>query len=130
VITAHASLPLGYFAATEPSETKVPKPRQFPPEHAQLIELYDEALGALREGFGSELIPKFERIHAELEAKYPDDWLLRWNLLESLAKLGKGAVLGADLTRELERLELRYAHREPIATGLAYVRSLARTEGP
>jgi len=129
VSTAHAGLPLGYFPATELPETKIPKPRVFPPSHAQLIELYDEALATLREGMGSQIVHTFERIHGQLEARYPDDWLLRWNLLESLAKLGKGAQLGADLTRELERLELRYAHREPIATGLSYVRSLHRTEG-
>jgi phenylalanine-4-hydroxylase len=129
VITAHAGLPLGYFPATELPETKIPKRRIFPPSHAQLIELYDQALAALREGMGSQIVHTFERIHDQLEARYPDDWLLRWNLLESLAKLGKGAQLGADLTRELERLELRYAHREPIATGLSYVRSLHRTEG-
>ncbi|HET8939335.1 MAG TPA: aromatic amino acid hydroxylase [Polyangiales bacterium] len=130
VMTAHAALPLGYFPATELRETKIPRQREFPPAHAKLIELYEEALGSLREGFGGDVLQTFERIHEALEARYPDDWLLRWNLLESLAKLGKGAALGADLTRELERLELRYAHREPIATGLAYVRSLYRTEGP
>jgi phenylalanine-4-hydroxylase len=130
VNTAHAALPLGYFPATQLPETKVPKPRLFPPTHARLIDLYDEALSVLREGFGSQVVPTFERIHTALETSYPDDWLLRWNLLESLAKLGKGAALGADLTRELERLELRYAHKEPIATGLAYVRSLYRTEEP
>lgn len=129
VVTAHAGLPLGYFPATPLPETKIPKPRLFPPAHAQLIQLYDEALSVLREGLGSRVVPTFERIHDQLESHYPDDWLLRWNLLESLAKLGKGAELGADLTRELERLELRYAHREPIATGLSYVRSLYRTEG-
>jgi phenylalanine-4-hydroxylase len=129
VNTAHAGLPLGYFPATELPETKIPKPRVFPPTHAQLIQLYDEALSVLRQGMGSQIVDTFERIHAQLEARYPDDWLLRWNLLESLAKLGRGAELGADLTRELERLELRYAHREPIATGLSYVRSLYRTEG-
>jgi hypothetical protein len=130
VITAHAAQPRGYFAATELPETKVPKHRVFPLAQAQLIQLYDEALTALRQGFGGDVVHTFERIHVALESRYPDDWLLRWNLLESLAKLGKGASLGADLTRELERLELRYAHREPIATGLAYVRSLYRTEGP
>lgn len=129
VVTAHAGLPLGYFPPTELPETKIPKPRVFPPEHARLIQLYDEALAVLRDGMGSQIVQTFERIHDQLEAHYPDDWLLRWNLLESLAKLGKGAQLGADLTRELEHLELRFGHREPIATGLAYVRSLYRTEG-
>jgi phenylalanine-4-hydroxylase len=135
VITSHAALPVGYHPATELPEAKasmVPRPRQFAPEQAGLIQLYDQALSALRGGFGGNVVSTFERIHAALQAHYPDDWLLRWNLLESLAKLGKGAALGlsADLTRELEQLELRYAHREPIATGLAYVRSLSRTEEP
>jgi phenylalanine-4-hydroxylase len=135
VVTAHAALPAGYHPATELPDAKtsmVPRPRLFAPEHERLIQLYDQALSALREGFGSNVVSSFERIHEALQANYPDEWLLRWNLLESLAKLGKSAALSltADLTRELEQLELRYANREPIATGLAYVRSLYRTEEP
>ena len=133
VVTAHAAPPVGYHPATELPQTKVPKPRLFAPEHARLIQLYDEALAVLREGFGANVVSVFERVHTQLQANYPEDWLLRWNLLESLAKLGKSAAtlgITADLTRELEQLELRYANREPIATGLAYVRSLYRTEEP
>lgn len=127
VTTAHAALPLGYYPATDLPEAKVPKPRSFTPDHARLIGLYDQALAALQGG-GSELVPTFERIHAALERDYPADWLLRWNLLESLAKLGSSVDLVAALTRELEALERQYGHREPIATGLAYLRSLYRTE--
>ncbi|HEX3595186.1 MAG TPA: hypothetical protein VHU80_08795, partial [Polyangiaceae bacterium] len=61
---------------------------------------------------------------------FPDEWLLRWNLLESLVKLGERPDLVARLERDLERLELHFERREPIATGLAYVRSLAGRDPP
>lgn len=125
VVTAHAAPPQGYFSATEFPHTSVPKPRVFDPEQRAMIELYERALAALRQSFGSAVVPAFAAIHRELCERYPDEWLLRWNLLESLLKLRAGSELQAQLTHELEQLEIRYAHREPIATGLAYLRALA-----
>lgn len=130
VSTAHAALPAGYYPPTELPQIKVPKPRVFSSEQQQLIALYDEALSALRTDTGASLVRRFERVHAVLKARYAEEWLLRWNLLESLSKLGAGAAVAAELTQELEDLELRFAEREPIATGLAYLRSTYRTEGP
>jgi phenylalanine-4-hydroxylase len=124
VVTAHAAPPHGYYGATEFPETRVPKPRALEPEQRSMIALYERALEALRQSFGSAVVPAFEVIHRELCERYPEEWLLRWNLLESLLKLKAGSELQAQLTRELEQLEIRYAHREPIATGLAYLRAL------
>jgi hypothetical protein len=84
-------------------------------------------MASLRECFGADVVPRFEAIHAVLRERHPDEWLLRWNLLESLVKLGQVESLGAALTHDLELLELRFAHREPIATGLAYLRSIGLT---
>jgi phenylalanine-4-hydroxylase len=124
VLTAHARPPEGFYAETELATTQVPKPRQLDAAQRELITLYDRALAALQNAFGTDVVPELERVHRTLCEQYPDEWLLRWNLLESLVKLGQGASLTSQLTRELQQLELRYAHREPIATGLRYLRSL------
>jgi hypothetical protein len=124
VITAHARPPQGYQAATTFASTEVPKLRSWNPAQRELIGLYDDALSALRHSFGAEVVSRFETIHRALRERFPDEWLLRWNLLESLVKLGQGAELGLQLVAELESLEIRYAHREPIATGLSYLRAL------
>ena len=131
VVTAQAQLPLGFYPPTDFAETRVPKPRDFSPDDRGLILLYEQALSALRESFGSQVVPRFEAIHCALNERYPDEWLLRWNLLESLIKLSEQGSLGASLEGELERLEIQFAHREPIATGLAYLRGLGLTStGP
>jgi hypothetical protein len=127
VVTAQAELPRGFHAATEFADTLVPKPRDFAPAERELIGLYEQALAVLRESFGSQVVPRFEVIHRVLSERYPEEWLLRWNLLESLIKLGEGGALASTLETELERLELYFAHREPIATGLAYLRGLGMT---
>lgn len=56
-------------------------------------------------------------VHEQLQRHFPDDWLLRWNLLESLQKLGETEHTRR-LDVELQRLEALYERRQPIATGL------------
>ncbi|HEY2735261.1 MAG TPA: aromatic amino acid hydroxylase [Polyangiales bacterium] len=124
VLRAHADVPSGYHAATAFADMQVPKARAFDDRQREIIGLYERALSALREGFGSAVVPRFEAIHRSLAERYPDEWLLRWNLLESWIKLGEGAALRTALEAELEQLEIRFAYREPIATGLAYLRGL------
>jgi hypothetical protein len=55
---------------------------------------------------------------------------LRWNLLESLQKLGIEGRVTAELRRELEQLEVHYQYRQPIASGLSYLARVARQSGP
>jgi hypothetical protein len=50
--------------------------------------------------------------------------------LESLVKVGAQGALAAHLTRDLELLEIKHLHLEPIATGLAHIRSLVKNEEP
>ena len=51
---------------------------------------------------------------------FGDEQLLRWNLLESLCKLGeRGRVRRARSKAEPGACEIRFSHSEPIATGLA-----------
>ncbi|MDF3068070.1 MAG: aromatic amino acid hydroxylase [Polyangiaceae bacterium] len=122
---AHAGAPSDFFPETELPRTQVPKAHTVPPREQGLLALYERALTALRSALGSEVVPVFERVHRELGQSYPHDWLLRWNLLESLQKLGAGSSLDEELRRELEELEVHYDYRQPIASGLAYLRRVA-----
>ncbi|HVU02399.1 MAG TPA: aromatic amino acid hydroxylase [Polyangiaceae bacterium] len=124
VVTARAGAASGFFEPTAPPETTVPKPRTFDPEQRELQSLYVRALAALRSPGGGAVRAEFRAIADRLDVAFPDEWLLRWNLLESLVKLGERSDLVARLESDLERLELRFDRREPIATGLEYVRSL------
>ena len=135
LVTAHAgALDPSYQAATEPSGVTVPKPRQLATRERELLSLYERAIDAFtssgvtkrgRNRAGSAALPVFRAIHSELRARFPDEWLLRWNLLECLCKWGERGAFGAELERELLALELKFAEREPIASGLRYLASLA-----
>ncbi|HYQ00219.1 MAG TPA: aromatic amino acid hydroxylase [Polyangiaceae bacterium] len=124
--TAHAgALDPTYHPATEPTGCTVPKPRQLAVRERALLSLYERAIEAFRNQAGSGALAVFQTIHAELRATFPDEWLLRWNLLECLCKWGETGAFGAELERELQALELKFARREPIASGLRYLASLA-----
>jgi hypothetical protein len=125
VKTAGAGAVTGFFEPTAPSDTAIPKPRKFSDEQRELIGLYERALAALRPGDAG-VHDEFSAIAARLDAAFPDEWLLRWNLLESLVKRGEHTALTARLEAELDLLEVRFDHLEPIATGLSYLRSLAQ----
>lgn len=86
-----------------------------------MLSLYETALGALRSTLGTDVLPVFERLHRDLERDFPNDWLLRWNLLESLQKLGIQGELAETLRAELTKLEVYYEYRQPIASGLRYL---------
>ncbi|HTM46813.1 MAG TPA: aromatic amino acid hydroxylase [Polyangiaceae bacterium] len=122
----------GYAGAAHPSyhdmvparDALVPRPRARSDTERELLALYERALESWR-AQGREVFASFDSIHRALNQHFPDEWLLRWNLLESLFKLGSqhalpssGQQLATSLRRELEALEIRYLHKEPIATGL------------
>lgn len=127
VLTARAGGVAGYFRPTQASGSRVPKPRWMRATERELTALYARAMEAWRSLGGSELVAEFEEITAQLDDRFPEDWLLKWNLLESLVKIAKGEKIIGRLERDLENLEIRYEHRQPIATGLSYIRSLAKT---
>ncbi|HEX4339664.1 MAG TPA: aromatic amino acid hydroxylase [Polyangiaceae bacterium] len=128
VETAWAGAPDAFFPDSPASTVTVPKARTFSEPELEMIALYDRAITAFGSSFGSATVAELAVILAQLDDSFPDEWLLRWNLLESLAKLGEGSDLAGRLERDLERLELRYDGKEPIATGLDYVRSLLGLE--
>ena len=67
------------------------------------------------------LVPGFEEIAERLRADFPDEWLLRWNLLESLRKLDRGSALAEQLKSELLSIERRAPEDAPVSTGLRFL---------
>jgi hypothetical protein len=121
---AHAGAPSDFFAPTELPCTLVPKSRSLPPREGAMLGLYEAAHAALRSSLGSQILPVFERLHRQLERDFKNDWLLRWNLLESLQKLGLDGELADALRGELTKLEVYYEYKQPIASGLRYLASM------
>jgi phenylalanine-4-hydroxylase len=113
-----------YFPATEFMERRVPRASNRPPDLLRLNALYVRSIEAWRAHHGPAVLEVFEAIHAELERSFPEEWLLRWNLLESLDKAGEHGVLSHELERELEKLEHFFREREPIMTGLGRLRGM------
>jgi phenylalanine-4-hydroxylase len=126
VAGAHAGAPSDFFPETELPQLSVPKAHTVPPRERDLLGLYETALEALRSSAGAEVLPVFERVHGELRRHFEHDWLLRWNLLESLQKLSVQGRVAVELRRELEQLEVFYQYRQPIASGLSYLARVAR----
>jgi phenylalanine-4-hydroxylase len=127
VITAHAgAIDPAFFPESEASDVRVPKPRAQGERERALLALYERAIAAFRGQLGSSAVSAFTTIHGQLAGDFADEWLLRWNLLECLCKLGEqSGGLGRTLEAELAALEIRFSHREPIASGLRYLSALA-----
>jgi phenylalanine-4-hydroxylase len=126
LITAHAGASdPGFFPESEPSHVRVPKPRALQERERALLALYERSISAFRERLGGAAVDAFTQVHRELAQSFPDEWLLRWNLLECLCKLAEGGALSRTLEAELLTLEVKFSHKEPIASGLRYLSSLA-----
>ncbi|HKO52703.1 MAG TPA: aromatic amino acid hydroxylase [Polyangiaceae bacterium] len=133
LLTAHAGTQDPEFQpANEPLGGSVPKPRTLAARERALLSLYERAIEAFKNHAGSAALPVFRSIHRELAEGFPNEWLLRWNLLECLCKWGERSEVGntgesgsfeRELSQELLALELKFAHREPIASGLRYLGS-------
>lgn len=127
--TAQAGAPSAYFPPTVPRPTRVPKPRWYRPSERALVGLFERSIDAHRRRQGSALEGEFAKVEEELARDHPDEWLLRWNLLESLVKSGSTSALVATLERELVALERSIGRAQPIGRGLSYIRALrARRE--
>jgi hypothetical protein len=124
VVTVHAgAVDARYYPDTPFSPVRVPRPRAFPADERAMIDLYERAEGAYRGG-SPVIAEEFSRVHAALQRDFPREWLLRWNMLESLRKVpaaGTLATLAQTLWDELEHLEIALDRRQPIASGLRYL---------
>jgi phenylalanine-4-hydroxylase len=112
---------LDYFPGTEFSNKRCPVPRERRGDEARLLALYRRALHLWERPQTPELVAGFEAIAEALQSDFPDDWLLRWNLLECLCKLDKGPALANSLRRELLDVETRFPDDAPITTGLRFL---------
>ncbi|NRA36333.1 MAG: aromatic amino acid hydroxylase [Polyangiaceae bacterium] len=101
-------------------ERVVPKLRVVGPSNLRLNTLFREAHLAWEARRSEDCRVTFERIHRELRRDFPDEWLLRMNLLECWAKLGRHEH-AAPLAYELKQLEVRHEFQQPIYTGLRYL---------
>jgi phenylalanine-4-hydroxylase len=121
VKTAHAgAADPAYYPDVPPSLLRVPRPRLEADEGRAIGDLFERAERAHRAG-ASAIAGAFPEIHQALERHHPREWLLRWNMLESLIKVGQHGPLAGALRAELERLEVGLDHKQPIASGLRYL---------
>ena len=120
IARAGASDP-AFHRPTKRSTLRVPKARRLPEREARLQDLYVRGESVMARVLDGQARSELERLHRQLQLDFPDEWLLRWNLLETLLKLGERHGLSSELQGELEALEVRYEHREPITSGLRYL---------
>lgn len=126
VETASPLLPDGYYPPTESSPQLVPRPRALDATERTLETLHERASAALHGRLGSGAVAVLAELHEQLTRAFPDEWLLRFNVLEALLRLGeRTSPLASTLEAELESLEERFLQREPIATGLRSLRALS-----
>lgn len=122
VLTARAgAIEPSFQGETDYPSTRVPTPRTFTAGEQRLLDLYGRAHQAMLGGQAVDFEPVFAAVHRELRQSYPDEWLMRWNLLESLGRAGGSEILRRALQSELEQLEVTFAHQQPIASGLRYL---------
>jgi len=112
-----------YWPSSSLSRATVPKSKHYNPQEAELLTLYRQALqawqGASRQA--EEAVREFTRIHERLDLEFPDEWLLRWNLLECLIKVAGGARLQARLVARLKEIETARFRQLPIGMGLRFL---------
>jgi phenylalanine-4-hydroxylase len=128
VVSAYAGGSDRHSTSTRRPSMRVPKPRTRDAAALEMLSMFERARAAFQEHGGGQAAALVERIVERLDAVYPEEWLLRYELLAGLvqasgASTSHSETLQTKLIRDLESLEIRYAHREPIATGLAYLRS-------
>jgi hypothetical protein len=114
-----------YHPATEFSRATAPRPKdnETAAEEGAVLHLYREALRLWENPDAPDLVDGFRRIEAEL-SEHPDEWLLRWNLLESLQKVDREPELQAKLREDLLEIEKSDPDGLPISTGLRYLETV------
>jgi phenylalanine-4-hydroxylase len=99
-VTAHAgAVDPSYHGETSFPDVRVPKARSRSARERAVTELYARVARAPRTPAALE---ELLAVYGELEREYPDEWLLRWNLLERLANLPQASALAQRIAGELE----------------------------
>jgi hypothetical protein len=109
---------------------KVPRPRALPADERAALALFERAARAHRAGGGDAMVEVFASVHQALEGAHPREWLLRWNMLESLLRARAAPALCRELTGELERIEVALDRRQPVASALRYLSESAPAPTP
>jgi phenylalanine-4-hydroxylase len=123
VVTAHAgAADPRYHPDTARPETRVPKPRRFSSGERARIELHEQVERA--RGLENPE-PALRRVYDTFAHTDPEEWLLRFVVLEGLLKAGREGALSQTIAAELEALEVRLERRQPIASGLRYLKRFA-----
>ncbi|MGE4609749.1 MAG: aromatic amino acid hydroxylase [Myxococcota bacterium] len=107
--------------ASELRSARCPQPPVRTEDDVLILALYREALELWESPESPGLVDRFELIDATLRERFPHKWLLRWNLLECLYKIGRGGVLAATLRDELLAIEAERPDDLPISMGLRYL---------
>jgi hypothetical protein len=128
VTSAYAGGSDRHSTSMRPPSMRVPQPRARDAAALEMLGMFERAHDAFQKHAGGRASAQVEALVERLDAAYPDEWLLRYELLAGLVHASgasdpHSAALQTKLISDLEALEIRYAHREPIATGLAYLRS-------
>jgi phenylalanine-4-hydroxylase len=111
-----------YYPPTEFAGETVPRAKDptTAEEEGKVRHLYRDALRLWAGDDSPELVDGFRKIDKEL-ADHPDEWLLRWNMLESLRKVDRGEDLQSKLRDDLLEIEKADWDSLPITTGLKYL---------
>lgn len=111
-----------YHPPTEFPHAKAPKPKdtQTAAEEGVVLDHYRRALALWENPTSPDLVEGFRAIERDL-AGHPDEWLLRWNLLECLRKVDKDRALQTKLRDDLLEIEKADFDGLPITTGLRYL---------
>ncbi len=110
-----------YWSPPEFSHSCRPRRTLRQGEEAALLDLYREAIELWERPDAPDLVERFEDLAEALRSTFPKRWLLRWNLLECLAKTSRGAALADRLRSELLAIERERPDDLPISMGLSYL---------
>jgi phenylalanine-4-hydroxylase len=116
----------GFYSASLFPGRMVPEPRRFDDAERALMGLYEQADALARDTWGSLAARTLRSVHDALRRKHPEEWLLRWRLLELLVRHDPADPEAEELQQALERLEIQFQRAEPIALGLRYLARLGR----
>ena len=111
-----------YWPVDDSKAATAPTRRSREGEDAQILDLYHEALQLWENPQADDLVARFCDLADALSESFPEKWLLRWNLLECLHKVGRaGEELAVRLREELLAIEKRRPRDLPISMGLRYL---------
>ena len=134
VVTAHAGSSCPEVSPLDASgvgparaRPRVPRLREANPEQTRLNQLYAR-VRRMAEQLSPFDLAGLSQIHRELDADYPEEWLLRWNALECLVHHGMASDnLSYELRTRLDALEQHFGGQHPIAMGLRYLSARGST---